>query len=367
MKVVFEYLGKNEAGPVFTYNMAKGFVENGAEVYAIIWREIDNLNDWISLLGPEKVFIFSNKPNSEQSKAGKAVAFLRFLRECRKLKDFFKGVQFNYSIRTFIGHFETYLDRFIAVSKTINVCHDPIPHSNWPKRKANWYIEQNKKASYIIVLTKAFIPIIRDNYGFDNNRIFWMRHGLLSYPILPTIADDSHINFLFFGRLDGYKGLGVLGEAYSRLSAKNKDVALTIAGSGDFEPYKVNYRDCPNLTVMNRYIADEEVPVLFSKPKTVLVLPYLDATQSGVMSLAYFYNIPVIAANTGGLKEQLFDGEVGILVEPNDSDALFLAMKRFVDDKGLWNNQSQIMEKAKEKLDWKTVTEPIVAKLSQAS
>jgi glycosyltransferase involved in cell wall biosynthesis len=53
-----------------------------------------------------------------------------------------------------------------------------------------------------------------------------------------------------------------------------------------------------------------------------VVLPYRSATQSGVVPLAFAFGVPAIASATGGLVEQVIDGETGLLFAPGDVDAL---------------------------------------------
>jgi len=65
---------------------------------------------------------------------------------------------------------------------------------------------------------------------------------------------------------------------------------------------------------MDRYIPNDEVPRLFQNANLV-VLPYLDATQSGVVPLAYEFDVPVVASDVGGLSEIVLHGETGYLFE----------------------------------------------------
>ena len=57
-------------------------------------------------------------------------------------------------------------------------------------------------------------------------------------------------------------------------------------------------------------------------PSQCVVLPYRDATQSGIPPLAYGFDCPVIATAVGGVPEYVVDGVTGFLVPPNDAQAL---------------------------------------------
>ena len=147
--------------------------------------------------------------------------------------------------------------------------------------------------------------------------------------------DDMYMdktNFVFFGFIQKYKGLHVLAKAYKNVLEKGYNVSLTIAGNGDFSEYKQEYSGLDNVKIINRRIRDEEIGNLFSIPNTVAVLPYIDATQSGVVVTAMEFGTPIIASNTGGLREQLNDGEIGIFCEPGDAEDLAEKMICLIDN-----------------------------------
>jgi len=123
---------------------------------------------------------------------------------------------------------------------------------------------------------------------------------------------------LFIGRLEAYKGLEVLVEAAARLS--ERDATVTIAGHGRLAewvrtplPASVDYR--PGL------VPDDLAKSLFSTCG-VVVLPYIEASQSALIAAACFFRKPVIVTRVGALPEYVVDGETGWIVPPNDPVAL---------------------------------------------
>ena len=76
---------------------------------------------------------------------------------------------------------------------------------------------------------------------------------------------------------------------------------------------------------------NEELGLYFSAAD-VVVLPYVDATQSGVTQLAYGFEKPVITTSVGGIPEVVKDGETGLVVPPEDSQALGEAIVRYFEE-----------------------------------
>ena len=89
---------------------------------------------------------------------------------------------------------------------------------------------------------------------------------------------------------------------------------------------KLNLTD--NVMVVSDYVPNDEVVKYFSA-SDVVVLPYIDATQSGITQIAYNFNKPVITTNVGGLAEVVVDGKTGIVIPPNSSGDLANAIVRY--------------------------------------
>jgi glycosyltransferase involved in cell wall biosynthesis len=113
-------------------------------------------------------------------------------------------------------------------------------------------------------------------------------------------------NLLFFGLIREYKGLDLLIDAMASLDSSYQ---LIIAGEpyGSFDSYRKQIEASPareRIQVFDRYIGDEEVFRFFSAAD-LLVLPYRQATQSGVIPIAYHFETPVLATDVGSLRATL--------------------------------------------------------------
>jgi glycosyltransferase involved in cell wall biosynthesis len=143
---------------------------------------------------------------------------------------------------------------------------------------------------------------------------------------------------LFFGRMSPYKGIEMLYEAMVLAADRLDGIRLIVAGpnGGAYRP-----PDPPVLgngcTIDSRigYVSNPELAALFQKA-AVVVCPYLDATQSGVVLTAHGFDRPVIASAVGGLPEYVDHGQTGILIPPRDPRALANAIVEILGDYGRW-------------------------------
>jgi glycosyltransferase involved in cell wall biosynthesis len=83
-----------------------------------------------------------------------------------------------------------------------------------------------------------------------------------------------------------------------------------------------------NVTIINEYVANEAVHLYFTAAN-LAVLPYNEATQSGILSIAYGFAKPVVITDVGGLAELVDDGKTGFIVPPNDIRKLADAVIRY--------------------------------------
>lgn len=329
--IVLNYTGRKGGGAIVAFESAKALIESGQAVVAIVSKQIENIEMWRKLNFKELVEI--DTYDSKMSFVINTVLFPFFQKKIiRKIKNKYK-VKAVYC--PMVSFWTKAINDIFRDVKIITVNHDPIPHSGTSKVVA-WLMERPyKSADVVVVHTKKFVEYTSKKYGKTvyfplprhcTYRDIKEKKCLLSY-------DDKKINFLFFGRITEYKGLDILAHAYSNVSKQYGDkVSLNVVGYGDFSKYELLYRDLDNVKIINKWVEDEEVESVFAGENIVLICPYKDATQSGVVLVAYDYGVPVIASNIGGISEQVIDGKTGILVEPNSVDDLVNAMNKLIEN-----------------------------------
>jgi glycosyltransferase involved in cell wall biosynthesis len=140
---------------------------------------------------------------------------------------------------------------------------------------------------------------------------------------------------LFFGYIKPYKGLELLINSFPQILKKLPDAHLMIVGEvyGDDLVYfklieKLNLKK--NITFLNRFATNEEVE-LYYKAADVLALPYLSATQSGVVQIAYDFGLGAVCTPVGGLPELVIDEKTGIVAEDVSEESFAKAVVKYFD------------------------------------
>jgi glycosyltransferase involved in cell wall biosynthesis len=163
-------------------------------------------------------------------------------------------------------------------------------------------------------LTSTLIPFEHPPFAFD----------------LPTTSRAAGPpRLLCFGRLLPYKGLDLLAEA---LAQRPAGIEVRVVGSGPETPALDALRACPGVTVENRWVPEAEIGSLLAW-SDALILPYREASQSGVAAAAIAAGRPIIATRVGGLGEQLAAIPHAILCAPDAANVAH-AISQWCDSPG---------------------------------
>jgi len=222
-------------------------------------------------------------------------------------------------------------------TKTLYILDNVIPHE---RRRGDRILSTIglKFIDFFIVQSKS---VLRDLLEFRPESVYKeVPHPV--YDIFPPslskkeakkilgISDDRVI--LYFGFIRNYKGLTFLIKAMPLILDALK-VKLLICGEfyeGREETLKLikELKIKDQVIVYDRFISNEEVGNYFCASDLV-VLPYVTATQSGIVQIAYHYDKPVVVTSVGGLPEVVKNEKCGFVVSPKDSEAIADSVKRF--------------------------------------
>jgi glycosyltransferase involved in cell wall biosynthesis len=185
-----------------------------------------------------------------------------------------------------------------------------------------------------------------------------LANGSAVPPELSALPPDG-LKVLFFGRIEPYKGLDYLFRAHSALSVEHqRRCRLIVAGHGQLP----ESTPVPAGTLLiNRFIRDDEIRSLLNACD-VVVLPYTEGTQSGVIPLAYHFRRPVICTRVGALPEMIREGETGLLVEARNTAALAQAIATFLDTPALAEKMgSSGWRLLEDELSWRKIVQDHLA------
>jgi glycosyltransferase involved in cell wall biosynthesis len=192
-----------------------------------------------------------------------------------------------------------------------------------------------RQAGHIIAHAEQLKSVIVRECGIHPEIVHVVPHISLGRTPDPVPGHEDGPTVLFFGRIWEYKGLEYLIRAEPLITAEVPDATVVIAGTGeDFARYRRMMVHPERFVVYNEYVSEELCSQLF-RQASLVALPYVEASQSGVIPLAYTSMKPVVATTVGGLPEMVDDGRTGYLVPPRDERALASAIVRLLRDTAL--------------------------------
>jgi len=192
-----------------------------------------------------------------------------------------------------------------------------------------------KFADRVIVHGEKLKELMTEKYNKSASNIEVIPHGELSFykKFTTRVVKEENDLILFLGRIWEYKGLRYLIEAEPFISEMVPTVKIVIAGRGeDFRKYQEMMVHKEKFIIYNQFVPNEMVPELFQRA-SVVVLPYIEASQSGIIPLAYAFKKPVVVTDVGSIPEVVDDGETGYIVPPRNPKKLAEAIIDLLKDK----------------------------------
>jgi glycosyltransferase involved in cell wall biosynthesis len=218
-----------------------------------------------------------------------------------------------------------------------------------------------KIADAIIVHGKKLKKILIDN-GVPENKIWVIPHGDFSFYAKwrkEEVGESKSV--LFFGSISEYKGIEYLIKAEPLMTSNIPDLRIIIAGEGDFSKYAPLIKNKDNFEIHNRFIPNEQVAEFFQRA-SVVVLPYIDGSQTGIIPIAYSFKKPVVVTDVGSIPEVVDDGKTGYIVPPRNPGALAKVIVRLLKDDELRRKMGEnAYKKMKEELSWDKIAENTVS------
>jgi len=234
---------------------------------------------------------------------------------------------------------------------------------------------QYRLAHHIFVHTQKMKTELSAEFGVPGDRVTVIPFGInnaVPNTSLSRSEARQHLGIpvdkktmLFFGRITPYKGLEFLIDAFQQM-VRRDEFQLIVGGrpENDCPSYWSEIREriredvrLGRILLRAEHIPDAETEIYF-KAADVLVLPYRQIYQSGVLFLGYSFGLPILAADVGDLKDQIIEGQTGFVFKPEDPVALAKTIERYFSSDlflELNNRRQKISDYAKERHSWNVV------------
>lgn len=260
--------------------------------------------------------------------------------------------------------------KLLRREKILFVCHNVFPHERFPLDRlltkwtlgcGRYFITQSKMDARDLLSVKhdaVYRVTPHPTYGM------FCRQGMSMQKAREQLQiEQGQRVLLFFGFVRKYKGLQYLLEAMKLLKERDFKVQLWVVG--DFGEDKDEYVEQirtfeigDQVQMVQGYVPDDEVEKYFAASDLV-VLPYLSATQSGIVQIAFGFEKPVLVTEVGGLPDVVTNGKTGYVVEPRSAEMIAEAIMDYYINNRREAFVSQI-EKEKDRFSWKTFVDTLM-------
>ncbi len=191
-----------------------------------------------------------------------------------------------------------------------------------------------KKVDIVIALSEKWKKFFIDTVGCKN------------VIVVPNIADmpkklpkeirgNKTISALFLGFLSERKGIYDILEMVKRHKEYlSNRLCISVGGNGETEKVQkiINEHKLTDIIKLEGWVDKEKKTILLSNADLFLLPSYNEGLPISILE-AMSYSLPIISTNVGGIPEIIKNGVNGILIEPGDIDALFNAIKEFIENK----------------------------------
>lgn len=240
--------------------------------------------------------------------------------------------------------------------------HDAVPHPGEGSFFSRYVFQFVALLSdSIIVHGNQIKKVFTSHYLVNSKKVFVLKLGRHEIDLFkkfesPYVKEEDN-TVLFFGRIKDYKGLDYLinSEPYVRKAVPN--MKFLIAGKGELKQSIKN----KNIQLENRYIGYEEGAQLFQRC-SVIVTPYIEASQSGIVPVAYGFCKPIVSTDVGSLNEIIDHEKTGLIIPPRNSYKLAEALIRLLKDQNLRHKLGLAgFKKLNNELSWNVIKKDLFA------
>lgn len=233
-----------------------------------------------------------------------------------------------------------FIPLFRRIAPTVLTVHDSIPFNSNAKTRLQYLcaVEIMKRFDQLIVHTTAARARL-ESYGIAGDKINIVPHGLLLEPkeSAPYTGGDGRVNLLMFGGITPRRGVDVLLRAIALMPQDARHACRLHVVGEPYMPMEPLYDLVDSLGISEqitfdlRFVPDDEISTLIEYAD-IQVFPYRVIDASGMLTLTIGVGRTIVASKLGMFDELLRDGVHGALVEPDDPQALAVALYPLIMD-----------------------------------
>jgi glycosyltransferase involved in cell wall biosynthesis len=257
--------------------------------------------------------------------------------------------------------------KLLRRGKVVIICHNVLPHETSLVDRmlarvafsaADGFLVQSREdREKLLRIRKKAVVAVHPHPIYD----FFSTGGVTKEEARRRIKSGDGPLLLFFGYIRGYKGLTYLLEAMPLVRER---VPARLVVVGEFYEDGRPYLDLVSRLGLDeavrfdaRYVGNEEVESYFVA-SDIVILPYVSATQSGIVQIAFAFDRPVVVTDVGGLPEAVSPERTGFVVPPRDPAALANAVIRFFEE-GWGTRMAQFFAGEKKRFSWEAMVEAV--------
>jgi glycosyltransferase involved in cell wall biosynthesis len=358
MRLLLWYWGRRGAGGQITLALARALARRDDVAVALSLSAQAELAAEIDALG-----LPTDRVRTYSSAAGFLAGFARMpglsRRLLRQARDFRADAVVSVMTHLWTPLVAPALAR--AGLRFVPMVHDADPHPGDAGALWEWRLGRELDAAQSAIVFSDSVAA-----GLRRRRPDLALHRLALGALLDRPATAAPRaggpHFVNLGRMRAYKGIDLLRDAWALFQPRHPGATLLVAGEGDAEALAPGLSALPGVTVQDRWLDEAEMAALVAGADAV-VLPYREASQSGVAPVAHGMGVPVVATSVGGLAEQVRDGVDGVLARALTAEALAEAMAVVADPARRAALAEGARETGRALNDWDAIAARLVAAL----
>lgn len=351
------HLGRRGGGPRYTLELARSLLGRKDIRLSLILSAQSDLFAETEALGIPTLAI-----DTYTDVKGFARGFLRLPSIAKAIGGFVRSQHAEIALCTMVHLWNPLLVGAIKRAGAANglVVHDAAPHPGDNHLWRGLMLKNDfRQADLLVSLTDAVGRQLVARQGVAAAKVIASRLGPFRYGDgTPRSLGTPPWRLLFFGRLLPYKGLDRLIEAMRLLEAEGFPARLRLVGQGplDLGPLPAT------VDLERRWAPEEEIPELFANAD-LTVLPYQEASQSGVLPIAQHLGLPSLVTPVGGLLEQVEQGASGFVATDASARGLADAIKSIFGDAEAYRLLSDTLLRAGGDRQWSEIAGKLVSDL----